>query len=339
MNDFHILNMLTGTPLLDVRSPGEFKRGHIPGAISFPLFSDEERAAVGTTYKQKGRDEAVLLGLEYVGPRMAEMVKKALQISPQKKIMIHCWRGGMRSGSVAWLLRQSGFNVQVIPGGYKAYRHEVQKYLTKPFKYVVLSGPTGSGKTDILKELAKSGNQVIDLESLASHKGSSFGSLGMQEQPAIEHFENLLVQQLTCMNPELPVWIEDESRKIGKVALNEAFWIQKVSAPVVRIEVPFNMRLKKLVNEYGNFSKEELSQGILRIGKRLGPQHTKAALENLEEGRLEAVAESCLLYYDKAYSYSFSRVDRTQVVSVEFDHLDAASIAQSIKKLPATFRY
>lgn len=339
MNEFPIMDMLSDVPVLDVRSPAEFCRGHIPGAISFPLFSNEERAEVGTVYKQKGKDEAVLLGLEYVGPRMAGMVKKAHEISPQKKLIVHCWRGGMRSGSVAWLLRQAGFEIQVIPGGYKAYRHEVQKYLAKPYKYVVLSGHTGSGKTDVLKELAKLGNQVIDLEALASHKGSSFGALGMQDQPAIEHFENMLVNELKAFNPDEPVWIEDESRKIGKVALNEAFWLQKISAPVVRIEVPANLRLQKLVEEYGCFSKEELSLGIQRIGKRLGPQHLKTALENLEIGNLEAVAKSCLLYYDKAYEYSFTRTGRTQVILREFSQMNPADIAGSIQKLPATFRF
>lgn len=335
MDKFPILKQIPGRKVLDVRSPSEYLRGHIPGAINFPLFNDEERAAVGTAYKQEGKEKAVILGLQFVGPRMAEMVNRALEISPEKELTVHCWRGGMRSSSIAWLLKQAGFQTTVLTGGYKAYRHEVQQYLCLPFNYKVLSGPTGSGKTSVLHALKALGEQVIDLEGLASHKGSSFGALGMYEQPAIEYFENLLVAELLKMDPDRPVWIEDESRKIGKVVLQEAFWNHKINAPVLRINVPLNLRVSRLVDDYGRFTADELEAGIVRISKRLGPQHAKNALEALKNGDLEEVAQTCLVYYDKAYAYSFERNTRKQIAELHFDHMDAQKIALEIKKLPA----
>ncbi len=335
MDKFPILKQIPRHKVLDVRSPSEYLRGHIPGAINFPLFSDEERAAVGTAYKQEGKDKAIILGLQFVGPRLAEMVKRALEISPEKELTVHCWRGGMRSSSIAWLLKQAGFQIYILAGGYKAYRHEVQQYLCLPFHYKVLSGPTGSGKTNVLHALKALGEQVIDLEGLAAHKGSSFGALGMQEQPAIEYFENLMVAELLQMDPDKPVWIEDESRKIGKVVLQEAFWNHKIKAPVLRINVPSHLRVSRLVEDYGRFTADELEAGIVRISKRLGPQHAKTALEALKNGDLEEVAQTCLVYYDKAYAYSFERNKREQIAELHFDHMDAQRIALEIKKLPA----
>ena len=184
--------MSQNVPLLDVRSPAEFEQGHIPGAINVALFTNEERARVGTIYKTQGKDEAVLEGLRIVGPKMASIVEQALELAPERKLKVHCWRGGMRSGSVGWLLRQAGFSVEVLNGGYKAYRQKVLQELANPFNFVVVGGPTGSGKTHVLKALQNSGEQVIDLEGLAHHRGSAFGHMGLEEQPSSEYFENLL---------------------------------------------------------------------------------------------------------------------------------------------------
>jgi tRNA 2-selenouridine synthase len=285
-----LLKAQTDFILLDVRSPGEYRRGHIPGAISFPLFNDEERAKVGTLYKQTGKDAAVLEGLRIVGPKMAGFVEDAARLSPNRKVKLHCWRGGMRSSSVAWLLQQAGFETQVIKGGYKAYRTEVQQFLCKPFPFKVITGPTGSRKTKILHALRDAGEQVIDLEGLANHKGSAFGSLGMESQPSIEHFENLLHQQLLEMDFNRTIWIEDESRKIGTIVLLEAFWKRIKSVPVVLVKLSVEERVKFLVEEYGAFSKEELRSSVQKIAKRLGGQNLNAALEALEAGNLSAVA-------------------------------------------------
>ncbi|HEU4717669.1 MAG TPA: tRNA 2-selenouridine(34) synthase MnmH, partial [Bacteroidia bacterium] len=202
----------TGIPVADVRSPAEFAGGHIPGAFNIPLFTNEERAAVGTIYKQQGNEAAVLKGLEFVGPKMTAFILKARENAPGKKIAVHCWRGGMRSASMAWLFETAGMEVLLLSGGYKAYRNFVLSNTGRKFDLRVVGGETGSGKTDILHELARKGEQVLDLEGLARHKGSSYGAIGQDPQPTVEQFENDFVHALTKLDPSRPVWIEDESR-------------------------------------------------------------------------------------------------------------------------------
>jgi tRNA 2-selenouridine synthase len=161
-------------PIVDVRSPGEYDHAHIPGAVSIPLFDNDERALVGTKYKNAGKDSAVLLGLDLVGPKLAGFVKQSKKLNPQhKEVLVHCWRGGMRSGSFAWLLDTAGLTASTLVGGYKAYRNAVLSAFAEPRNLIILGGKTGSGKTDILKELARQGEQIIDLEGLAHHKGST----------------------------------------------------------------------------------------------------------------------------------------------------------------------
>ena len=204
--------------LLDVRSPGEYGQGHIPGALSFPLFTDAERALVGTCYKQNSREAALELGLELVGPKMAGSVREARTLAPHRRLAVHCWRGGQRSGSMAWLFRQAGFDVVTLEGGYKNFRRYVlESFDDTGLQLMVVGGRTGSGKTQVLKELARLGEQIIDLEAIAHHKGSAFGSIGEPEQPTVEQFENDLFQALRMLDPQRRVWIENESRSIGRV--------------------------------------------------------------------------------------------------------------------------
>ncbi|MEX1188205.1 MAG: tRNA 2-selenouridine(34) synthase MnmH [Bacteroidia bacterium] len=317
--------------LLDVRSPLEFSKGHIPGAINYPLFSDDERAKVGTVYKQKGSDLAIIEGLKIVGPKMHEIVTDCREIFPDKKILVHCWRGGMRSNSVSWLLNQAGFETNILQGGYKAYRARVREFLSGPFKLVIISGTTGSGKTDVLHALKDLGEQVIDLEGLACHKGSSFGAIGQPEQPSIEQFENNLANELTEYDAEDTIWIEDESRRIGKINMEDHFWNQMKRADFVSYSIPEEERVKRLVADYGAFDFEELKQSLIRIGKRLGPQHLKGALTSLEEGNLEEVVKTCLVYYDKTYNYGQSKKQGKCLNKFEFDYSDPRMIAQELK--------
>jgi tRNA 2-selenouridine synthase len=313
-----------------VRSPGEFSQGHIIGAVNIPLFSDEERAIVGTAYKRHGKDQAVLLGLEFVGPKMADIVRKCHELSASKHIRVHCWRGGMRSQSVAWLLKQAGFNAEVLPGGYKGYKQEVREFFEHEFKLIVLGGPTGSGKTIILHQLKALGQQVVDLEGLANHKGSSFGSLGQEKQPSTDQFENLVAYELQLLDSNKMIWIEDESRKIGTSVINAVFWEQMHRANRVLVHIPMEKRLDYLVKEYGVFPKADLASALSRIGKRLGPQHLKAALELLEEGNLTEVAKASLEYYDKAYAYSSTKRLGSVLLTLESETSDAAVIARNL---------
>lgn len=294
--------------LLDVRSPGEFRSGHIPGATSFPLFSDEERAAVGTCYRQQGPHEALVLGLKYVGPKMAGFLTTADQLNPHRQtIRMHCFRGGQRSQSMAWLLRKAGHPVVVLDGGYKAYRRHLLASFEEPQEIVVLSGCTGSGKTAILHRLAEMGEQVVDLEGLASHRGSAFGGYHQPADLTSEMFENRLFEAWRDLDRSRAVWLEDESRSLGKVFIPHPFWLQMRAAPVVFLDVPQQARVRYLVGEYGNYDRELLSGSVDRIAKRLGPQSHAACKEALDEGNYEEVVRITLEYYDKAYRYSLNK--------------------------------
>lgn len=290
-------------PVLDVRTPAEFHAGHIPGAVNLPLFTNEERAVVGTIYKQKGNQEAVLQGLEYVGPKMADFVREARKKAVNGRVLVHCWRGGMRSGSMAWLFESAGLEAFTLKGGYKAFRNHLLGSFGRKFNLHVVGGETGSGKTEILHAIGRTGEQILDLEAIASHRGSSFGALGQAPQPSIEHFENELFAAMEQLDPSRPVWIEDESKSIGRVYLPKDFWEQKIAAPVYRIRLPFEVRVARLVKDYGHFPKELLAEGVLRIKKRLGGLATQQAIEALENGDLAEVTRITLRYYDKAYDF------------------------------------
>lgn len=293
-------------PLIDVRAPREFRKGHIPTAINLPLFSDSERATVGTAYKQVGRESAVLLGLDIVGPKMGALARQVQQFGTDQPLFVHCWRGGMRSESMARLWHTVGYEVWLLQGGYKAFRQYVHQQLALPWDLRVISGKTGSGKTDILHQLAARGEQIIDLEALACHKGSVFGGLGQPEQPQVEQFENDLFTQLAQMDLHRPIWIEDESNAIGRVFIPHPFWERIQCAPIYRIEIPLQSRVARLLREYADFPPESLALALQKIRKRLGGQHVKRAEEALAQQDFATAAQIALYYYDKAYSHSIT---------------------------------
>ena len=305
INISQFMELAKTLPVIDVRSPGEYCRGHIPGTVNIPLFNDEERAAVGTTYVKVGRNEAVLQGLELAGKKMRKLCEAALTLKSEK-LLIHCWRGGMRSRSIAWLFETVNLQCSILEGGYKTYRHAVLNEMTKPRELRILSGYTGSGKTEILAELKKLQQQVIDLEDLAHNKGSAFGALGQPPQPSVEHFENLLFSELQKTDKTKPLWLEDESVNIGKTQIPAAFFNQMKQAKTVQILVPQSVRVQRLLKEYGNFDRILLAESIKKIEKRLGYDRCKLALTLCAAGELAQVAKMLLDYYDKAYEYQIS---------------------------------
>lgn len=320
-----------GKIILDVRSPGEYNQGHIKGSISFPLFTDEERAEVGTLYKQKGKETAMLKGLEFVGVKMAEMVEKALSFSKGQTIYLHCWRGGMRSGSVAQLLAYTGIPVKVLEGGYKAYRQYVLEYfMNKDYHLLVLGGKTGSGKTEILKELREKGEQVIDLEGLANHRGSAFGNILLPAQPRSEHFENLIFAELFKMNPLKPIWVESESRTIGNVFVPDGFWNKMLTAPLFIIEIPESIRISRLVKEYSPADKTVILESLGKIERKLGGVAFQQAKEAFEQGNLSEATALVLKYYDKTYHHSTSLRKPTSLTSLTFTQESVTEIADSL---------
>jgi tRNA 2-selenouridine synthase len=319
-------------PVLDVRSPGEYKHAHIPGAYNLPLFTDEERKIVGTTYKQESREAAIKTGLGYFGPKMREMIEsvESLAGSGMRQVLVHCWRGGMRSAGVAWLLDLYGYKVCTLSGGYKSYRNRVLETFSFLFSFNVLGGYTGSGKTYVLNELEKKGAIVIDLEKLASHKGSAFGDIGMPDQPTQEMFENLLSQELRDKSNydaqaglSSPIWLEDESQRIGQINLPNNLWNTMRQSPILFMAIPFEERLKHIVREYGELDKEKMTSGIVRIQKRLGPMETKTALQTLADGAIELCFRILLNYYDKHYNKALN--SREQLNSL-LTKLDCATV-------------
>jgi tRNA 2-selenouridine synthase len=299
------LELAQTLPVIDVRSPSEFRQGHIPQAENIALFNDEERAAVGTTYVQVGRNEAVLLGLELAGRKMRSLCEKILAVKSEQ-ILVHCWRGGMRSQAMAWLFETVGKKCVVLEDGYKAFRRAVLAEMAVPRKLRILSGYTGSGKTEILAELKEQGQQVIDLEALAHHKGSAFGALGQLPQPSTEHFENMLFAELQKTDKAQPLWLEDESANIGKVQITPAFFAQMKQAETLQVLTPQAVRVQRLLKEYGNFDRSLLAESIKKVEKRLGYDKCKQALELCAAGDLEQVAKMLLDYYDKAYGIQIS---------------------------------
>ncbi|MGL4993635.1 MAG: tRNA 2-selenouridine(34) synthase MnmH [Bacteroidales bacterium] len=332
VNDF-LIQAKQGV-IVDVRTPAEFFQGHIVGAVNIPLFTDQERVIIGTLYKQEGKDIAFEKGLEFVGPKMASFVKEAKKVANGRSIFIYCWRGGMRSGSMAWLFRSAGLEVKRLTGGYKAYRSSfAEDVINRGWKIIVLGGPTGCGKTEILHQLQTQKEQVLDIEGLANHKGSAFGALGQQDQPTTEHFCNILHDKLRNLDPNKPIWCEGESLSIGRIYIpKELFEIMQAS-PFIYLNLPIEVRLDRLVKEYGNFDVAQLADSFSRIQKRLGGQNAKAAIEYLENGNIREAARIGLIYYDRSYNRSINE-HQTVVYRLEAENdspITTAIILMDIK--------
>jgi len=317
-------------PLIDVRTPAEFAHGHIPGAFNIPLFSNEERVKVGTTYKQVGREEAILLGFDLTGAKWSGFIKQALEIAPGKKIAVHCWRGGMRSGAMAWALNLYGFEVYLLEGGYKAFRRWAAGQFEVTYKLCILGGLTGTGKTKILHEFRSLGEQVIDLEDLAQHQGSSYGSMNKLVQPTQEQFENNLADELSKLDRENRVWVEDESLTIGKTCIPNKLWHQMRAASLVEIRVPTEKRIEYLALEYGALDKDFLVECTQRIHKRLGPEQTKNAILAIRENRMEEFVGLALVYYDKTYKAGLANREAGQVSAFDITGDDMSLAAQQV---------
>ena len=337
INIEQFLELAKQYPVIDVRSPGEYHHAHIPGANSLPLFTDEERKIVGTTYKQESREQAIKLGLDFFGPKMRKMVEEAesiirsresgvnpepersqLTTNDSRLILVYCWRGGMRSGAVSWLLDLYGFKVYTLVGGYKKFRNYVLDTFKLPFNLKILGGYTGSGKTELLKTLKEKGEPVVDLEGIADHKGSAFGNIGLPKQPGQEMFENLLATKLReklivdrntlidstandQRNSTNFLWLEDESQRIGQVNIPHELWKNMRQSPVYFLDIPFEERLRHIVQEYGQLDLEKLIEAIERISQKLGHLNAKTAILELKEGKISESFDILLKYYDKHY--------------------------------------
>ncbi|WP_111671687.1 tRNA 2-selenouridine(34) synthase MnmH [Algoriphagus litoralis] len=294
-------------PLVDARSESEFLQSNIPGAFNLPILADSERVVVGTLYKSEGAEAATLKGFELVGPRFFQIQKEALRLFPERKIIVYCWRGGMRSQILAWLLGMVGFEVYRLNGGYKTYRTFTFEEVRKERKLIILGGKTGTGKTVLLQKLNEQGEQILDLEGIANHKGSSFGGIGLPTQPSVEQFENLLAENLYKLDPSIPTWIENESRKIGRLILPNELYTQMSEAMMVDIQKTPEERIAHISTEYGNLPKESLIAAVKRLQKRLGGLRTQQAIEAIQANELSSWISNLLIYYDKTYEFDLTR--------------------------------
>jgi tRNA 2-selenouridine synthase len=317
-------------PVIDVRSPLEFITGHIPGAINIPLFNDQERISVGTKYKKEGRIPAIIEGLKLTGPEMSSKLEQALNKATDGKLLVHCWRGGMRSEAMSWLFSMGDIETRVLEGGYKSYRHHILESLSRKKKLIVLGGMTGSSKTHILRFLSAHGQQVIDLEGLANHKGSAFGSLGQLPQPSTEQFANNLFNEWNKLSNNIPIWLEDESRNIGTVFIPDSFYLNMQDSATIILKMDIKTRLPRLLGEYSTYPAESLKSSIYKISKRLGGDNTREAIEAVDTGDFNRAIEISLNYYDKAYLFGLKKKKPENIIYVETGSDDIETNAMKI---------
>ena len=317
-------------PIIDVRTPAEFSDGHITGAINIPIFSNEERAVVGTKYKQESRDTAIAKALEYIAEKTDHYLDELQKLVQSNEICVYCWRGGFRSEGMGHLFQTAGKKIYRLVGGYKAYRNFVLDSFKVKFKLIVIGGMTGSGKTEILEEIGKTNEQMLDLEGIANHKGSAFGALGQDDQPTTQQFENDLAAQLTKFDPQQNIWLEDESRMIGRVKIPDDLFDQIRSSSVLKIEVSKDNRINRLIKDYANFSKDDLINSINNISRRLGGLNTKLATEAIGVEDYYKATDIILDYYDRTYTYGLEKRAGQTVLPLK---LDGNNAKENVKKV------
>jgi tRNA 2-selenouridine synthase len=318
--------------IIDVRTPAEFEQGHIVGATNIPLFTNDDRVQVGTYYKQKGRQAAILLGFELIGGRWANYIREVEAITHSKKVFVHCWRGGMRSAAMAWALTLYGFDVYLLKDGYKIYRNYCLEILQREYPIVILSGKTGSAKTEILHSMKQIGEQVIDLEQLVNHQGSSFGSRGNEYQPSQELFENRLAHELNKMDVSKRIWIENESIVIGKRVMPPILFKQMRATEIIDLQIGIANRVEFLNSVYGILPKKFLTESVLKISKRLGPNETKLTLQDINEDRMTDFIKRVLVYYDKYYTIALTKRLPSKIHALSIDAINPIENAKVIIK-------
>ena len=313
-NDLKEFRKIKGL-LIDVRSPDEYYKGHMPNSINIPIFNNEERSIIGKKYKISGREIAVREGFKIIENKIDKLIhqfiliKKEFLISSRGKfsyeenIKIYCARGGMRSQSMLWLLEKFNYPCVTLNGGYKTYRNWVLNCFKDKKRLIVIGGKTGTRKTKILIKLRSLNYQILDFESLANHRGSSFGGLGMIEQPTNEQYENLISEELNKFNNLKLIFVEAESPNIGKNRIPHELYKQMKSSKRIEIIRDEIVRIDELVNTYSKYKKNDLKKSVLKISKRLGPQRTKSAIDSIDNEDWENVCKSVLDYYDRCYEH------------------------------------
>lgn len=300
---------MPGAKLIDVRSENEYAEATIPGAINLPILHDSERVQVGTAYRNQGVDDAKQLGLDFVSPRLPQIVKQYQELSNKEPVVVFCWRGGMRSKSVCSVLDVNGVPVYRLVGGYKAYRRYVNEYLERPLPHrvVVIHGLTGVGKTEVLYELQRLFEPAVDLEGLANNRGSVFGQIGLAPQPSQKMFESLLVKELAFWEQTGYIIVECESRRIGRISLPAVLVNAMRSGIHILAYCHIEERIQRIKRIYAgkiDSSKDGLNTAIMSLGQRLGKKKVGELTALVDRGCLNEVVEYLLIkYYDPLYKY------------------------------------
>lgn len=315
-------------PIVDARSENEFHQSHIPGSINLPILTNEERIRVGTLYKKEGSLRATIEGFRLVGPRFYSIQNTAIENFPEKKVLIYCWRGGMRSQILSWLLSMIGFQVYRLVGGYKVYRTFTFQLVRGDWNLLVLGGKTGVGKTRLLNALTSYGEQILDLEAIANHRGSAFGGIGQKPQPSVEQFENLMAEELRHKDPNQIIWLENESQRIGKIIINDKFFECMESAPLIDIKKSEEERIALIKEIYSTLPKEELIAAVTRLKKKLGGLRTTQAIEDIINDQHESWISNMLIYYDKSYQFDLDKHNPKTIQTLDFEGLDIETCCQ-----------
>jgi len=333
---FHT-DLLESHCIIDARTPLEFSEDHIPGAHNVPLLTNEERVEIGTLYKQQGPHVARIRGMELTAPRFPAIMHEIADLAAGRPILVYCWRGGLRSRTIATVMKLTGFPVQQLIGGYKAFRAVVSEAFdnfTPPGPLVVLHGMTGIGKTTLLDKLAARGESTVDLEALARHRGSAFGSLGLsQDELTQKHFETLVWDAFRRLPPGRPVYVEGESRRIGRMTLPGNLYDVMHESCKVWCTASLETRVARLTAEYGlREYADGLGDALLRIKKKLGGDKYAEIAGYLERWEMEPfMTELIVSYYDRMY-YKVREWKEEMTLSLEDFDAAAEELAQAVKR-------
>ncbi|WP_204104740.1 MULTISPECIES: tRNA 2-selenouridine(34) synthase MnmH [Spirulina sp. CCY15215] len=334
----------TYSEIIDVRSEGEYAEDRIPNAINLPVLNNKERAQIGTIYKQISPFEARKIGASLIAQNIAHHLSSHFADKKEDYCpLIYCWRGGQRSHSLALVLRQIGWQVTVLDGGYQTYRNYVCKQLEtllQQFNYNVLCGLTGTGKTQILQRMLQQGMQVLDLEKLAQHRGSLLGQAWenkLASQPSQKYFESLLLQQLQQCDRQKTIWIESESHKIGRIYLPQGLWEKMKQSPCIEIRLPLEERVTGLLQQYPHFIEHPdiLKEKLQRLKPRYGKEKLQQWFEWCDRQQWRRLVEDLLLqHYDPAYQRSLNRLFQPAGQAIDLQDLEEQTINDTIAMLP-----
>ena len=331
--------------IIDVRSPSEFAEDHVEGAVNLPVLDDAERAEVGTIYKQESSHRARRIGATLLARHAAEYLEGYLAEKPDDySPLVYCWRGGMRSKGLATILAAVGWRTRLLTGGYKAFRNHLLESFEellnrKPgFRFAILGGLTGSGKTRVLDRMSALGHQVVDLEGLANHRGSALGESTETMQPSQKRFENLIWQRLRTFDVERPVILESESSRIGKLQIPATLWKHMGKAPLIELEVPLTKRAEFLIDHYRHFVEDgELLCTKLDLLRHLhGAEQLDAWKDQIARGAWHEFVESILaVHYDPAYLRSRKKRDRVALATVSSDDISESGVEAAAREIAA----